>query len=36
VRRHEVASHVVFYEQRDGGIRIIRVLHSSMLPENYI
>ncbi len=31
-RRIEQGKHVIFYEPRDGGVFISRVLHQSMLP----
>jgi toxin ParE1/3/4 len=36
MRRMEQGSHVVFYRQRDDGVRVIRVLHKHMLPERHI
>ena len=36
VRRTEHRKHVVFYRPETGGIKISRILHQSMLPENYI
>ncbi|MYB17619.1 MAG: type II toxin-antitoxin system RelE/ParE family toxin [Holophagales bacterium] len=30
VRRHEFQAHVVFYVQREGSVRIARVLHARM------
>jgi toxin ParE1/3/4 len=30
LRRHRCASHVIFYREVTGGVRIVRVLHSSM------
>ncbi|WP_420237095.1 type II toxin-antitoxin system RelE/ParE family toxin [Telmatobacter bradus] len=34
LRRHESGSHVIFYRLRPSGIRITRVLHQQMLPED--
>ncbi len=34
VRRVEHGSHVVFYKEVRGGIKILRVLHRSMLPTS--
>jgi toxin ParE1/3/4 len=34
--RMELGRHVVFYRRTECGIRIIRVLHASMLPENQL
>ena len=36
LRRMEQGSHVVFYRQRDYGVRIIRILHKRMLPARHI
>jgi toxin ParE1/3/4 len=36
LRRMEHGRHVVFYRQRDYGIRIIRVLHQSSLPDQHL
>lgn len=33
LRRHRSGSHVVFYRVRPGGIRVLRVLHLRMLPD---
>jgi plasmid stabilization system protein ParE len=30
----EQASHVVFYREEPSGIRVSRILHQGMLPEN--
>ena len=36
VRRHEYQAHVVFYEQRETSVRIVRVLHARMdVPRRY-
>jgi toxin ParE1/3/4 len=32
LRRHEAGRHVVFYRMKQGGIRIIRVLHQQTIP----
>ena len=32
LRRFEVGKHVVFYREKPGGIRIVRVLHQQMIP----
>ena len=34
LRRMEQGKHVLFYREEAGGIRIIRILHQRMLPEN--
>ena len=34
LRRMEQGKHVVFYREEADGIRIIRILHQRMLPEN--
>lgn len=34
LRRMEQGKHVVFYREEPGGIRISRILHQRMLPEN--
>ncbi len=28
--------HSVFYQTRDGGVFVVRVLHQKQLPENYL
>jgi toxin ParE1/3/4 len=33
LRRHESGKHVVFYRLRPDGIRVTRVLHQQMVPE---
>jgi toxin ParE1/3/4 len=33
LRRHESGEHVVFYRLRPNGIRVMRVLHQQMAPE---
>ena len=35
-RRMAQGSHVVFYRQRDHGVRVIRILHKHMLPERHV
>jgi toxin ParE1/3/4 len=32
LHRHEQGKHVVFYRLKQGGIRIVRVLHQQMVP----
>ena len=32
LHRHEQGKHVVFYRLKQGGIRIVRVLHQRMIP----
>ena len=32
LRRYECAKHVIFYRQKPGGIRVVRVLHQGMTP----
>jgi plasmid stabilization system protein ParE len=34
--RVEHGRHVVFYRRKEYGIRIIRVLHQSMLPDKHL
>ena len=36
LRRHEVASHVLFYRETESGIRILRVLNSLSLPASFL
>ena len=36
LRRFEIGKHVVFYMPGRDGILIVRVLHESMLPSNYL
>src|SRR5579863_8058266 len=33
--RFEQGRHVIFYRRETSGILVIRILHQSMLPENY-
>jgi len=33
LHRHELGKHVVFYRLKPGGIRITRVLHQQMIPN---
>ena len=33
LRRFEKAEHVIYYRQKEYGIRVLRILHRSMLPE---
>ena len=35
-RRHERASHVIFYTPADGGVVIVRVLHRRMEPRRHL
>lgn len=34
--RMEQGRHVLFYRKKDYGIRIIRILHQRMLPDNHL
>lgn len=34
--RMQIASHIVFYQPADAGIRIVRVLHKRMDPRRHI
>lgn len=34
--RHPHKRHVIYYRQRNGGVRIIRILHASMQPERHL
>lgn len=36
LKRMEHGRHVVFYRQRDYGIRVIRILHQGMLPDRHL
>jgi len=36
LRRHEVASHVLFYRETETGIRLIRILASPSLPAEIL
>jgi toxin ParE1/3/4 len=32
LHRHEQGKHVVFYRLKQGGVRIVRILHQRMIP----
>jgi toxin ParE1/3/4 len=34
--RMEIGRHIVFYRPKEYGIRVIRILHQSMLPDLYL
>jgi plasmid stabilization system protein ParE len=34
LRRMEQGRHVIFYRRTEGGVRVSRILHESMVPES--